>query len=158
MSQFPSKHPAAGVGRRLGAMVYDACLIFAVLFAAVIPPFIFLDRGNSQPIADKQVVYEFDVPVEGVIFQLYLAVIIVLFFYWFWRKGHTLGMQAWKLQLETEDGKPITLIQSVIRLLGASISIACLGAGYWWIWIDKDKLSWHDRLSKSRIVRVSDKQ
>ena len=27
------------------------------------------------------------------------------------------------------------------------------GAGFWWAWFDRDRLTWHDRMSGTRMVR-----
>lgn len=150
--------PNAGVIRRLSAMVYDSLLVFGVLFTATLPT-LFLDPGNQQAINNEQVVNELPPLVGGWLFQLYLLLVYIGFFCWFWIKnGQTLGMQAWRLQIEDFSGQRITLQQCLLRLLGALLSTLCLGAGYWWIWIDKDRLSWHDRLSKSRVVQLPKKK
>lgn len=141
----------AGILRRLTAMIYDSMLVFAVLFAATLPAVLMqpqIDNKNNE-----QVVHELPTLVEGWPFQLYLLVIYLAFFCLFWRKnGQTLGMQAWRLQLQSNNGDRLTIFQCLQRIVFAFISMACLGAGYWWIWIDRDGLSWHDRWSNSRIV------
>lgn len=148
--------PKAGVIKRLAAMVYDSLLVFGVLFTAtfiVTIPSLFLEPENQVTINNEQVVNELPKLADGWPFQVYLIVVYAGFFCWFWVKnGQTLGMQAWRLRIEDMSGNNLTLRQSLLRLLGAFISTLCLGAGYWWIWIDKDHLSWHDRLSKSRVV------
>ncbi|MFA7552973.1 MAG: RDD family protein [Spongiibacteraceae bacterium] len=147
----------AGVMRRLAAMVYDALLLFGVLFTATLPTLLLapkqLATTQQTAISNEQVVHELPTLAGGWLFQIYLLLVFCSFFCWFWRKnGQTLGMQAWRLHIEDMSGQKISLKQCLLRLLGAAVSIACLGAGYWWIWIDKDGLSWHDRWSKSRMV------
>jgi uncharacterized RDD family membrane protein YckC len=61
-------------------------------------------------------------------------------------------MTAWRLQLERSDGGRITWTDVLKRLAGACISFFALGLGYFWIWIDRDRLAWHDRWSRTRIV------
>ena len=144
--------PTAGVLRRLMAMVYDGLLVFAVLFTATIPT-VFLPTNEQQVITNGDVTHELPSLANGWLFQLYLLFIFCSFFCWFWRKnGQTLGMQAWRLQIEDLTGQRISWRQCFTRLAGASVSILCLGAGFWWIWIDKNGYSWHDRWSKSRMV------
>ena len=152
MSNTPDPLPTAGVSRRIAAIIYDSMLVFGLLFTATLPTLL-LDNSSKQSIENEQVVHELHPLVSGWPFQLYLLLVFVSFFCWFWRRnGQTLGMQAWRLQLEDMSGERISVKQCLQRLLGASISTLCLGAGYWWIWIDKKGLSWHDRWSKSRIV------
>jgi len=143
----------AGPVKRLAAMVYDSLLLFGVLFTATLIPSLILDQSSSLSMENEQVVHELNPLMTGLPFQLYLIAVTGLFFCWFWRSsGQTLGMQAWRLKLEANDGQSPTIMQCLIRLLAACLSLLCFGAGYWWIWIDKEKLSWHDRLSKTRVI------
>ncbi len=145
--------PNAGVARRLAAIVYDSFLVFGLLFVAVLIPSVLI--GNHQPVSvdNEQVIHQLQPMLSGIGLQLYLLTVGSAFFCWFWHNnGQTLAMQAWRLRIETMDGNKPGWGQCLLRLLAASLSIAALGAGYWWIWIDKDQLSWHDRLSKTRLV------
>ncbi len=145
--------PNAGVIKRLAAMVYDSFLVFAVLALATLIPSLLMGRNLPTAIENEHVVHELNPMLSGIGFQLYLLAVIASFFCWFWHNnGQTLGMQAWRLRIESSSGGKPGWGQCVIRLLAACLSIACLGLGYWWIWLDKGKLSWHDRLSKTRIV------
>ncbi len=77
----------------------------------------------------------------------------MLFFGWFWtRSGQTLGMQAWRLRVQQPDGSPISWRQALVRMGGAVLSALCLGAGYWWLLFDRERRTWHDRLSGTRVV------
>ncbi len=144
--------PNAGVIKRLAAMTYDSLLIFGLLFTATIPA-LFFQAEQSLDKSNEQVVHELPTLVDGWPFQMYLLLVYISFFCWFWRRnGQTLGMQAWRLHVEDMQGQRITLKQCLQRIAGAFVSAACLGAGYWWLWFDKDNLTWHDRWSKTRIV------
>ncbi len=91
--------------------------------------------------------------VAGPLLQIPLACAVVLFFGWFWtRSGQTLGMQAWRLRIETLEGDRIGTSQVLLRIGGAAISLACFGLGYLWILFDPAKRAWHDRISRSRVV------
>jgi uncharacterized RDD family membrane protein YckC len=134
----------AGVLRRFGAMLYDLLLVMALLFivTALFLPF----TGGEAITADRSIVIER-------LYQSVLLLIVVLFFcvFWTWR-GQTVGMLAWRLRVERSDGKLLTWRDALLRLAGASLSLAALGLGYFWIWIDRDKLAWHDRWSGTRVV------
>ena len=86
-------------------------------------------------------------------YRLTLVTIAWAFFTGFWsRSGRTLGMQSWRLRIVDHNGSRPGLTASTIRFFAAVLSWLPLGLGFWWqIW-DKDKLSWHDRLSGTRLL------
>jgi uncharacterized RDD family membrane protein YckC len=134
----------AGVLRRFGAMVYDTLLILALLFivTALFLPF---TRGEAITPGESGALER--------VYQAALLLAIVLFFCVFWtRKGQTVGMLAWRLRVERNDGKFLTWRDALLRLAGACVSLAPLGLGYLWILIDRDKLAWHDRWSGTRVI------
>ena len=87
--------------------------------------------------------------------QLIIALTIFFFFSWFWIKnGQTLGMQAWRIKLISTNGKNIYLKQASIRLLAACVSAGFFGLGYLWILLEAKNRSWHDIISKTRLILV----
>jgi uncharacterized RDD family membrane protein YckC len=136
----------AGVGRRFGAMLYDLLLVLALLFIVTA---LFLPFTGGEAITPDR---------SGAVERLYQATLlltIVMFFcvFWTWR-GQTVGMVAWRLRVERTDGSFLTWRDALIRLGGACVSFVAFGLGYWWIWIDRDRLAWHDRWSGTRVVVV----
>ena len=70
-----------------------------------------------------------------------------------WRGGgQTLGMRPWKLRLVGVDGPP-TAQALARRYAVATLSLLLGGLGFWWAWFDRDRLTWHDRASGTRMVR-----
>jgi uncharacterized RDD family membrane protein YckC len=67
-------------------------------------------------------------------------------------------MQSWGLQLETPDGSVPRIGTASIRFAAAIVSWIPLGLGYFWQLWDKDRLTWHDRISKTRIVHYPKKK
>lgn len=128
-----------GLLRRIGAMLYDSLLVFAVLFLAT-TPFIAMRGGDA-------------VESDNNLYALLMLAVIYVFFVGFWsRPGRTLGMQSWGLQLETFDGGKPSLGQATVRFLAAILSCLPLGLGFIWQLWDRDRLTWHDRLSGTKIV------
>ena len=71
-----------------------------------------------------------------------------------WRRGgQTIGMKPWHLYVDDQAGGPASLKQLWLRFIVGSLSLLCLGAGFWWALFDRDQLTWHDRLSKTRLTR-----
>lgn len=132
-----SEHYAT-LPRRLMAILYDSILIFA-LMCLVTLPFIAV-RGGAE------------VEPSTRLYQLTMLAIPWLFCAGYWSySGRTLGMQSWGLQLENRDGKTPNFLVASWRFFAAVISLLPLGLGYFWQLWDKDGLSWHDRLSGTRV-------
>ena len=130
----------AGLSRRLGAILYDGLLLFALLMM-VATPFIAMRGGEAIE------------PQTDIVYRLILAAVIYAFFVGFWtRTGRTLGMQSWGLQLETPDGNRPSFSAATVRFFAALLSWAPLGLGFFWQLWDAEHLAWHDRLSKTRLV------
>jgi uncharacterized RDD family membrane protein YckC len=126
--------------RRLAAMIYDTLLVAALLFLATIP-FIAARGGEPVEIGDNA------------LYQILLATVIYVFFVGYWtRYGRTLGMQSWGLQLQTMDDQLPTLATASVRFFAAILSWIPAGLGFLWQLWDKDSLTWHDRISGTRIV------
>jgi len=128
----------AGLGRRFGAILYDSLLVLAVLFLGTLP---FIAATGGDPVAPGNRLY-----------QLTMLLLCYFFFVGFWSGyGRTLGMQSWRLRIETEEGRKPDVAQSSVRFLAALLSWLPAGLGFWWQTVDRDGLSWHDRLSGTRL-------
>lgn len=124
--------PKTPLLRVLAAMLYDALIMFGLLMGATA---LLLPFNHGQTI-----------PQGTIIYQIYLLVVLYLYFDICWRKsGQTIGMQAWKIRLISDRG-PMTHQQTLVRFVGAFVCAATLGLGY--------VLGWHDRWSGTRVVKV----
>lgn len=129
----------AGLGRRLGAIIYDSLLIFALLFLGTLP---FVAAWGGESVTPGTLAY-----------QLTLLAIVYAFFVGFWSGyGRTLGMQSWRLLIETMDGRRPGPGAASLRFFAAILSWLPAGLGFWWQLWDSDRLTWHDRLSGTRLV------
>ena len=123
-------------------MLYDALLVAALLFLATIP---FIAVRGGDPVESG----------ENLVYRITLVLVVFGFFVGFWsRSGRTLGMQSWHLQLVDEQNQVPTLARSSIRFLAALVSWLPLGLGFVWQLWDRDGLTWHDRISKTRLLYV----
>jgi uncharacterized RDD family membrane protein YckC len=144
MTDSPATPPSAGVLRRLGAMFYDLLLLFALTLVgtAVLLPL----TGGEAILQERYGALEY-------VYQAFLLTIVVCFFGLFWtRQGQTLGMMAWRLRIQREDGALLGWGDVIKRLVAALVSLLALGLGYFWIWIDRDRLAWPDRWTRTRVV------
>jgi uncharacterized RDD family membrane protein YckC len=132
------------VFRRLGAMLYDALLVIALLM--VVTAVLLSFTGGEAITYERYGVLEY-------VYRAVLLLVIVGFFGWFWtRKGQTLGMRSWRLKVVREDGGLLTWSDALQRMGAALVSLAAGGLGYFWIWIDRDRLTWHDRWTHTRVI------
>lgn len=73
-----------------------------------------------------------------------------------WRRGgQTLAMRAWRLQLVGMDGSRPSWRALALRYVVGTLSLVLGGLGFWWAWLDRERLTWHDRVSGTRVVRVA---
>lgn len=139
--------PKPGLARRLIAIVYDSFLIFALLLLAsatvTLPVGLLAGEQAAARLATNP------------LFRLWLSLIPLLFYLWFWTHGgETLGMRAWRLKIIKEDGAPLGVSDALIRLFAACLSLLLLGLGFLWMLIDRDRLTWHDRISKTHLILI----
>lgn len=138
----------AGLARRLGAMLYDGFLVAAIWVAIAVLQVAFLRYvlGLSPEEVGIGAAQRFTL-------QLLLLLGAFVFFAFFWmRGGMTLGMQSWRLRVQTREGRSITLMQSLVRYLVAWVSLAVFGLGYFWVLFDSERRSWADLVSGTRVV------
>ena len=141
--------------RRFTAMIYDTLLLAACLLAgsAIINILAVLSAEKGTIIEGKIALND---QWQLVLF-IFSAFIYWAFFCYFWVKsGQTLGMQTWRMRIDNlkpgQENVRITYTQASIRLVAAFFSFACFGLGYFWCLIDKNKQTWHDKLSNSQLV------
>ena len=73
-------------------------------------------------------------------------------------KGQTLGKMVMKLKVLDQDNlSKLTVTEVIIRELGKLLSNITLSLGYMWYLIDPNKQTWHDKFSKSLVVKTDDK-
>nr|VFK37794.1 MAG: Uncharacterized membrane protein YckC, RDD family [Candidatus Kentron sp. SD]VFK42466.1 MAG: Uncharacterized membrane protein YckC, RDD family [Candidatus Kentron sp. SD]VFK78143.1 MAG: Uncharacterized membrane protein YckC, RDD family [Candidatus Kentron sp. SD] len=142
-SSSDQAHRPVGLFRRLGAGLYDGFLVAAILLFAHIPLQLLFETSVVPPEHPWHWVY-----------QLYLMGICFLYFSWCWMRGQTLGMRAWRIHLQGEHGQRVTWKRVSIRFLSAILSWSIFGLGFFWVLIDHERKSWHDRLSGTVLVFV----
>lgn len=69
-----------------------------------------------------------------------------------WRRGgQTLGMRPWRLQVTDPNGRAATTGALWARYAIGTLSLLAAGLGFWWAWLDRERLTWHDRFSATRV-------
>lgn len=147
---MPQPYPRAGLFRRLGAMLYDTLLSISVVATvmAVISAICMMLIGNGY--ID---ITGYNSPADYVAsqgwFRLLMLYVWGLFFIGFWVKGgQTLGMRAWRLRVQNEDGSLIHVRQAIVR---ACFSLFGLG-NLMLLVMPRQKLALQDRLADCEVI------
>ncbi len=64
----------------------------------------------------------------------------------------TIGKKVMEIKLISQNGKRITLVQSIMRYLTKILSLLGLGFGIWAIFFDPKKQAFHDKLASTLVV------
>jgi len=152
-----NEFPRAGFRRRFGSWVYDFLIAFAVYMVAGAIAFLFFNLLIEFGVVNMQG-FEHAIDLQrssylysGLIYGWNIAW-VGFFFVFFWEKsGQTLGMKAWRLRLQNQDGTRISKTTGWKRLLPT-----LLGLGNLTVLFDrKNKLSLQDRLTNTEVVVLS---
>lgn len=126
--------------KRLGAFIYDIMLIIALLMVSTGIITMGFNDGES---------------VQGPLFQSFLFILVYLFLSFFWmRNGQTLGMLAWRLRVQTTEGERLNAKQCLLRYIVGILSLLAGGVGFLWMFISKQKMTWHDLASGTHVVEL----
>lgn len=133
-----TKPPLPGIGRRLGSLLYESLVVFAVLLVGYLLPQI--------------VLHGFGVMIAGRMQWVHVFAVLLLYFVWFWLNGgQTLPMKTWKLRLASADGGALRPAQALLRYLAAWPGVLFFGVGFLWALFDRDRQFLHDRIAGTRI-------
>lgn len=132
--------PLASLRVRLLSLLYEAMLLFAVLFVS---SYLYLGLARDAQSG-----------LPRTLFQIYLLSVCGAYFLFCWtRTGQTLALKTWRLRVVTQRGRALTLHQALLRYLLA-IPGMISGISLLWAPFDRERLFLHDRLAGTRIVRV----
>jgi uncharacterized RDD family membrane protein YckC len=138
---------SAGFGRRLAALIYDSLLLAALLMIFT-GAALFFTHGEA-------VLYQTAGPWVYV-YRAGLVAVIAGYYVLNWlRSGQTLGMRAWHLRAVSDLGRPLTVRPALLRFVWGILAWTPAALGVLWLYLDPEHLAIHDRLSKTRVVRLS---
>jgi uncharacterized RDD family membrane protein YckC len=136
--------PAPLVGWRLFALLYDFFPVLGLWFAT--GAVAMLVHGGEPIYGDT---------LAGWLELCALWLVTGLYATLSWRRGgQTLGMRPWRLHLTAREGGEPSWPQLWTRYAVGALSLLLGGIGFWWAWVDREKLTWHDRASRTRLIRL----
>lgn len=78
------------------------------------------------------------------------------FFCGFWvRGGQTVGMRAWHIRVVRDGGGRLGWGRAAARFGALLVAALPAGLGFWWGALDERKRAWHDRWTRTRVVRAA---
>lgn len=139
MKENTHTYKPASFFRRLAAIFYDSLLAMAIL---ILSTYALLPFTHGQAITSGNHLY-----------QAYLLTLLFFFYggFWYWR-GQTLGMVAWKIKVISLNHSKIRFWQVLIRFITALLSFLFFGLGFFWILFNRDKRTLFDLLSKTKVI------
>ncbi|WP_027212589.1 RDD family protein [Burkholderia sp. WSM2232] len=172
-SAASASSPAAGpasaarppsVRRRLAALLYEALLLFGVVFVAAYLFSTLTQQRNGL--------------THHNLLAAWIGLVVGLYFVWFWtHSGQTLPMKTWRLRVVTAEGAPLSAWRAIARyvlawlwflpplalhpLLGLHLPQTLALAGLWFVlWAATGRLGasrqfLHDRLAGTRVIDVA---
>jgi len=100
----PEAATAPSLRRRMAAFIYEGVLLFGVLFIAD-----YLFSALTQ---------QHDVMQGRLAGQLFLFVVLGIYFVWFWSHGgQTVALKAWHLRVVDRHGQPLSQWRALARYL-----------------------------------------
>ena len=157
----PQTLPTAPLKNRLLCMMYEAMLLFGVVFIAGWLFSTLLQQRHALALRHGQQVWQF--------------IVLGAYFVWFWtRGGQTLAMKTWRVRVVTRDGLALRWPRALLRYLLAWLWFLPGLALAWWmevqgsmllllpmlnavLWaltnrLDPDRQFLHDRIAGTRLV------
>jgi uncharacterized RDD family membrane protein YckC len=149
--------PRANFGQRLGAYLLDALIVGIPLsiISSLLGASLF--RFNFSVNEATGEVNGGDVGAAAgtaLLIQLLSVIVAAVYFAFFegGASGQTLGKKALGIRvIRQEDGQPLGYGRAVGRYFARFLSSICL-LGYLWMLWDKEKQTWHDKLTSTVVV------
>lgn len=156
MKKFPESPESslpAHLPRRLAAMLYDTLISVALLI--VTTGFYKMSQAKIMGEEELRRLTDAGAMDHDPLLSSILFVTLYIFFAYFWTKsGQTLGMQVWRIRIQTQEGYSIRWNQALLRFMMAWLSAGCFGLGYLWMLWDKQGKTWQDHFSMTEVVRI----
>ena len=132
----------SGFFRRIFSLLYDCFAVLGIILSLTLL-LVLLNGGAPEKGSIADLLQLFITVLSGPIFFSY---------FWLVNDGQTLGMQAWKIKLISEERLSIRIC--LLRCAFSTFSFLFFGLRYLYILINKEKKSLADIATKTRIIRI----
>jgi uncharacterized RDD family membrane protein YckC len=148
--------------RRMSCWIYEGMLLFAVVFMA---GYLFSTLTQTRHALHNRLGQ-----------QVFIFLVLGVYFTWFWHKGQTLAMKTWHIRVVDLTGQALQQRRALLRyvlswvwfippliitqVINAPLTISLLACPLWiclWAWssfLRKDRQFWHDNWAGTRLIDV----
>ena len=127
----------------IDSIVVTICTLFLLLNLLILMNLFSNYNGNISEVLSSML-------IPFYFFSYLLKCFYFTFFHTY--NGQTVGKLMCGIRVVDLKGKNISSFKSLIRFFGYYLSLYCLGLGFLWILIDKNRQGWHDKLAGSIVV------
>ena len=131
----------AGFFKRVFSLIYDSLAVIGVMLSLSLL-LVLVNGGTTEENKLASLIQFLIITFSGPCFYTY---------FWIANNGQTLGMQAWKIQL-VSNNKELSVKDCLYRCFISVISFLIFGIGYFLILFRKDNKSLADLLTKTQII------
>jgi len=133
----------AGFFRRIFSLVYDSLVIIGIIFSLTLL-LVFLNGGSPKTGEIADYIQLLITVLSGPIFYTY---------FWLVNDGQTIGMQAWKIRLISDQTLSVRIC--LLRCAFSTFSFLFLGIGYLYILLNSENKSLSDLATNTRICKIN---
>ncbi len=145
----PEREPVPpAVAPRLAAATVDLAILAALLFLFLIAGQWMAPGPTPSLLPTRNELLDLAIPYFIVFFALCFGYFTLFHFL----TGQTPGKMLFQLQVEAEDGSPLTLSQAFLRSVGGLVCLLTMGLGFLAILVRPSRRGWNDDLAGSRLV------
>lgn len=152
--------------RRMACWLYEGILMFAVVFVS---GWLFSTLSQMRHDIDPG-----QLVLQSTLLQVFMFVVIGIYFGWFWSRGQTLAMKTWNIRLVTVQGQRVSQWRSIARYLlswiwfipplaavapfhlrGGEVAVIVLGWVAVWALLSRfhpQRQFWHDAWAGTRLI------
>ena len=131
----------AGFFKRVFSLIYDSLAVIGIILSLSLL-LVLVNGGTTEENKFASLIQFLIITFSGPCFYTY---------FWLSNNGQTLGMQAWKIQL-ISNNNGLSVKDCLYRCFISVISFLIFGIGYFLILFRKDNKSLSDLLTKTQII------
>lgn len=133
---------------RASAFIIDSLLVMGITSIFLLIPLV-IGAGNIFSFVEFSRVFLLPFYFLFIIFHL------LYYTYFLTITGQTPGKAVFNLKVVGKGGLKLDWHEALLRAIGYILSSIPAGIGFFWAFFDKNKETWHDKLTGSRVVSVT---